>query len=79
MLICAPRPHAPARPPTLQAVERVRITVQLRRLAHTKRGGSSGGLYPGGGGDKAQGMSREAMRAALDRLHMHTASAAGAQ
>ncbi|GAB4823550.1 hypothetical protein N2152v2_010596 [Parachlorella kessleri] len=56
------------------AVERVRITVQLRRLAHTKRGsGGAGGLLP----EKSdKGMSREAMRAALDRLQAVSSSAA---
>ncbi|KAK2078107.1 hypothetical protein QBZ16_003975 [Prototheca wickerhamii] len=55
-----------------QAVERVRITVQLRRLARGKRNSASllsGSPAPSGG------MSREAMRAALQELQLGSPSA----
>lgn len=55
-----------------QAVERVRITVQLRRLAHKKHSGLSFGQ----GGLNTSGMTREAMRTALQELKLHTARAA---
>ncbi|KFM26800.1 Kinesin-related protein 11 [Auxenochlorella protothecoides] len=54
-----------------QAVERVRITVQLRRLARGKRGSNVSLL---GGETPSTGMSREAMRAALQELQLHSPS-----
>eukprot|EP00887_Chlorella_sp_A99_P008132 scaffold12.g8132.t1 len=58
-----------------QAVERVRVTVQLRRLQKKK---SVSGLAFVQGGGTVSGMTREAMRAALHELQQHTARAASA-
>jgi hypothetical protein len=52
-----------------QAVERVRITVQLRRLA-SKKGGAQPALNLSMDGGSAGGMTREAMRRALEDLQV---------